>query len=168
MDRTGTRQTQAHSETCLGDNKLPTPWRTAHPDNFSQDESPRPGLAFRGTLPHKPLLLQGGPQPRMLLCRSRGPRTGRSRITLRGLQVLTETVPLAAAVCLLSPPPGETWSAIGRWHGHRAGSGWIGSISEGATNPQLGGRRANILPCLLMEPWLEGHFVDHGVEQKAG
>ena len=43
---------------------------------------------------------------------------------------------------------------------------WIGSISEGATKPQLGGRWANILPCLLMELWLEGHFVDHRVEQK--
>ena len=95
-------------------------------------------------------------------------QAGPDGITLRGLQVPTETVPLAAAVYLLSLPLGETWSVTGRWHGYRAGRGLIGSVSEGATNPQLGGRRANILPCLLMEPWLEGHFVDHGVEQKAG
>lgn len=96
-----------------------------------------------------------------------GPRTGRSRarITLQGLQIPTETVHwLQPSAC--SVRPHKEYGCDRRWHGHRAGSSsWIGSISEGATNPQLGGRRANILPCLLMEPWLEGHFVDHGVEQ---
>ena len=149
-------------------NRAPqTLWqRTAHTNDFPQVWVIRSWLGLSGGsaphVPHPP----GGPAAQDALLTEQ--RTKGRQVHLEAsFEVLRPRQrkscwPLQVSTCLVCPQ-----GKHGEWLTAWVQGGWgteSGSISEYATNPQLGGRQGKLCPLFLMELWLGGHFAECGVK----